>query len=69
MALSQRSKRVAVALVGSCLFVAGCTNPEYTNNWDAVSAKAGNATYGNTAIHETTPFPPYAYDTTTSVGP
>lgn len=68
MALSKRNKGMAFALVAASLALGACTSPEYTNNWDSVSAKAGNATYANTAIQEDTAFPRNVDDQTTSVG-
>ena len=53
MALSRKSKSVLL-LISVTLLLAGCT-AEYMNNWDRVSARAGNAHFGNTAIMEVEP--------------
>lgn len=64
MASSRKSKSVLL-LISVGLFVAGC-NSEYMNNWDRVSARAGNAHLGNTAIMEVEPT--NANNTTSNVG-
>ena len=49
-----RNKRLGMAAV--TLFVlGGCAN--YANNWDGVTARAGNASEANTAIQAITPDP------------
>ncbi|MFD1341177.1 hypothetical protein [Litorisediminicola beolgyonensis] len=61
MAFWSRSKRLGAA-AALLLLNAGCA-AEYWNNWDTVSARAGNAPEANTAIQTIQPWPPGAYDT------
>lgn len=55
MALSSRNKVVLLAVCAP-LLTAGCA-AEYTNSWDTVSGRAGNANQANTAIQEVTAWP------------
>ena len=68
MVSSRKSKAIPGWICATALLVtlSGCA--EYINNWDTVSARAGNAHMANTAIQEIEPWPPAAYRTTVGNG-
>lgn len=65
MACLSKSK-VAAALAG--LVILGACSPEYTNNWDTVSFRAGDSVAGNQAIHTNSPWPPNVENTDVQAG-
>ncbi|MDU8928276.1 hypothetical protein RXV86_12845 [Alisedimentitalea sp. MJ-SS2] len=67
MALSRKNK-LAIAVSGVVVLLAGCDNPDHTNNWDTSSARSGDATAANTSIQEIQTWPPAAYKTTVGSG-
>lgn len=56
------SKSKILAALGGLVLLGACT-AESTNNWDTVSFRAGDAVYGNQAIHTISPWPPNVSDT------
>lgn len=66
MALSRKSK-IALLVLAAPIFVAGCA-AEYTNNWDSVSSRTGNASQANTAIQEVTAWPRHVNDVDIEIG-
>jgi len=60
MALSKRIKTLGVIFCAP-LLLGACA--DYMNNWDRVSARAGNANEANTAIQEITAWPEHVEDT------
>lgn len=65
MACLSKSKILAVA--AGLATLAACS-PEYNNNWDTVSYRAGDAVYGNQAIHTISPWPPNVENTNVQAG-
>ncbi len=49
-----RTKRLSVAVV-TLVILGGCA--DYANNWDGATARVGNASEANTAIHAIPPDP------------
>ncbi|MEL6643286.1 MAG: hypothetical protein AAFQ79_05065 [Pseudomonadota bacterium] len=64
MAFSSTSKIVAAVALATLL--GACA--DYTNNWDTVSNRAGNAPAANTAIHTVSPWPPNVQNTNVRSG-
>lgn len=64
MAFSSTSKILAV--LATATLMGGCA--DYTNNWDTVSGRAGDAPEANTAIHTISPWPPNVSNTNVQGG-
>lgn len=59
--MSNKRNKVFVLLVATA-FLASCA--DYMNRRDSVSLRAGDAVEGNNAIHEVSPWPRHAENTT-----
>ena len=64
MACLSTSKILAVLAVAT--LVGACA--DYSNRWDTVSGRAGNAPEANTAIHTISPWPPNVSNTNVQSG-